>query len=144
MKPIAIFDLDGTLANIEHRIRFIASKPKDWASYYAACWADGAYIDIIDVTRALGLTSHYILILTGRSAVAMRDTVIWLREHDVRWDELRMRAIGDRRPDTIVKPEMLHVAERERVSLVFEDRARMVDTWRSMGLTCLQVRPGDY
>lgn len=56
---------------------------------------------------------------------------------------LFMRADGDHRPDHIVKPELVsHLLHK--IEMVFEDRQVMVDKWRELGLTCLQVAKGDY
>jgi phosphoglycolate phosphatase-like HAD superfamily hydrolase len=40
MKKIVIFDLDGTLMNIEHRMHFIKETPKDYHAFYKACSGD--------------------------------------------------------------------------------------------------------
>ena len=34
MKKAIIFDIDGTLANLDHRLRHILNEPKDWDSFY--------------------------------------------------------------------------------------------------------------
>lgn len=30
-----IFDIDGTLANLDHRLRHILKEPKDWDAFYS-------------------------------------------------------------------------------------------------------------
>ena len=41
-KPLYIFDLDGTLALIQHRRHFVERdrKEQDWKGFYAACIND--------------------------------------------------------------------------------------------------------
>lgn len=39
MKTV-IFDLDGTLCDITHRLHFIEGDNKDWDGFYKACPAD--------------------------------------------------------------------------------------------------------
>ena len=39
-KNIIIFDLDGTLALIEHRVHHITAETPDWQAFYAACVDD--------------------------------------------------------------------------------------------------------
>jgi phosphoserine phosphatase len=42
MKPLYIFDLDGTLALIEHRRKYV-ERPRgeqDWKAFYVACVDD--------------------------------------------------------------------------------------------------------
>ena len=42
-KPLYIFDLDGTLADISHRRHLVESAPKRWREFYAAS-APGAWV----------------------------------------------------------------------------------------------------
>ena len=57
-----------------------------------------------------------------------------------------MRPAGDRRRDSIVKAELFDrkVRDEYRVLVVLDDRKQVVDMWRSLGLTCLQVAEGDF
>jgi hypothetical protein len=38
--PIYIFDLDGTIAHIDHRKHFIEGERKSWSRFYKACVDD--------------------------------------------------------------------------------------------------------
>lgn len=40
MRPLYIFDLDGTLALIEHRLHFIQGPKKDWRGFFGAVGDD--------------------------------------------------------------------------------------------------------
>jgi hypothetical protein len=57
-----------------------------------------------------------------------------------------MRPYLDRRDDDIIKFELYEqmLADGYEPVLVFEDRDRVVKMWRSMGIKCLQVEPGDF
>lgn len=69
-----------------------------------------------------------------------------IQPHTFTWS-LTMRAEGDHRSDDIVKKEMfynLSEKEQEQIGIVFDDRDRVVKMWRSLGLTCFQVAPGDF
>jgi hypothetical protein len=57
-----------------------------------------------------------------------------------------MRPAGDMRKDAIVKRELFdrHVRDRYDVTCILDDRSQVVDMWRSLGLTCLQVAPGEF
>ena len=43
---VIVFDIDGTLANVEHRRQFVASKPKNWAAWNAAMDRDTVHSDV--------------------------------------------------------------------------------------------------
>jgi len=63
-----------------------------------------------------------------------------------RADALLMRAAGDSRRDSIVKREIFDARIRDvwQVKGVLDDRDQVVRMWRALGLTCVQVAPGDF
>ncbi|MFJ5071268.1 hypothetical protein ACIQC7_33105 [Kitasatospora sp. NPDC088556] len=57
-----------------------------------------------------------------------------------------MRPTGDSRRDSIVKVEIFdaHVRDTYNVTCVLDDRTQVVQAWRAIGLTVLQVADGDF
>ena len=57
-----------------------------------------------------------------------------------------MRPEGDFRKDAVVKLELFdeHVREHFDVKGVVDDRDAVVAMWRSLGLMCMQVAPGNF
>ncbi len=153
-KPLYIFDLDGTLALIEHRRRFI-ERPRgeqDWAGFYAACVNDEPNRPVLAVMESLRLTAD-IWIFSGRSDEVRPQTEAWLAQHtsfmshDLQGPMLTMRQSGDYTPDDVLKREWLGemlTYDRRRLVAVFDDRDRVVQMWRAEGVTCLQVAPGEF
>ena len=66
--------------------------------------------------------------------------------HGVTYEQLHMRKKGDMRKDAVIKKEMFekHVKNNFNVCFIFDDRQLVVEMWREMGITCLQVAPGDF
>lgn len=60
--------------------------------------------------------------------------------------ELFMRPAGDTRNDAVVKLELFdqHIRDRYDVLRCYDDRARVVAAWRSIGLTVFQVADGNF
>jgi beta-phosphoglucomutase-like phosphatase (HAD superfamily) len=145
MNNVVIFDLDGTLALIEHRQHFVRGK-KDWRKFFAACVDDLPNEPIIEVLRALRASGKEIWIVSGRSSEVRPQTEEWLRRHDIPYEHLVMRRVGDFRPDDELKRHWLvnGTLPKERILLVFDDRDKVVAMWRREGLTCAQVAPGDF
>jgi predicted kinase len=87
-----------------------------------------------------------IVLLSGRQEEFRAHTEAWLAEHDVPYDELWMRAVGDRRRDDVVKAELFdaHVRDRFNIRVSLDDRDRVVRLWRRMGLPTWQVNYGDF
>ncbi|WP_216080453.1 hypothetical protein, partial [Shigella flexneri] len=73
-------------------------------------------------------------------------TTHWLYEHYGILFNLSMRKDGDVREDSIVKLEMFneHIRDKYYVDFVLDDRNQVVELWRSLGLTCLQVADGCF
>lgn len=151
LKPIYIFDLDGTLANIEHRVHILQDKTNRnrWDEFYRACVND-VPVDPVVATMAYLQASADIWIVTGRSADVRDLTLRWLADCTTfrpDTDKLVMRASKDHRPDDVLKETWLQEQTRltrHRIVGVFEDRARVVEMWRRNGLVCFQVAPGDF
>lgn len=102
---------------------------------------------IIAIVQALHRDGHHINVLSGRTEAAQVDTLAWLRRHlQVSIDALYLRGTGDRRKDVVVKHEIYRrrVKNHYEILCVLEDHNQVVDLWRSLGLTCLQVAPGDF
>jgi phosphoglycolate phosphatase-like HAD superfamily hydrolase len=145
---IVAFDLDGTLADITHRLPLIrgTAKDKDWPAFYRACVFDKPVPTLITLYQNLLDAGHRMEIWSGRSDIVRTETENWLAKHGIkRYSALRMRTDGDYRADDIVKAEWLEeLGEAQWPALAFDDRARVVQMWRAHGILCAQVAPGAF
>ena len=91
-------------------------------------------------------TSSYIILLSGRNGKYQEITDKWLDNNGVHYDALFMRKEGDTRKDSIIKEEIYRaeIEGKYNVLFVLDDRNQVVDLWRSLGLTCLQVAEGNF
>lgn len=138
-----VFDLDGTLANAEHRVHFLKQEPKDWESFLAAQYKDTPILSVVHVFNALVAADYRVEIWTGRKQKYEYATRNWLNLNGVNamLTTIRMRSDGDRREDYEVKAEYLQYGIP---NLIFEDRTQMVEMWRSQGIRVAQVADGNY
>jgi hypothetical protein len=147
-KPVAIFDLDGTLALIDHRRHFVEGSHKDWNAFFDACLDDEPNEPVIQVWHALGIAGYRRLIFSGRDDRVRQKTRTWLKTYGLEYDELRMRPHGDFTPDDELKKKWFNLMtprEQSQTHMVFDDRDKVVRMWREeLGLTCFQVAPGDF
>ena len=140
-----IFDLDGTIANVEHRRPFITGEEKDWKSFNESCGMDTPNEWAVNLVRNLR-NFYRIVIVTGRSADFLDVTTEWLQKHGIQYDQLAMRMPGDYRKDNAVKKEIYeaYIKPYYDVEFCVDDRQQVVDMWRSLGLVCLQCDVGDF
>jgi hypothetical protein len=143
---IYIFDIDGTLADISHRLHFIQEKPADWRGFFVACPEDKPISEVIEIAKALA-PRHSIKLITGRSDEIEQQTSLWLNQQGIFFSDLLMRKSGDHREDSVVKAELLDrllTYATEPIAGVFEDRKQVVDMYRAKGLRVFQVAEGDF
>ena len=153
MRPLYIFDLDGTLALVDHRRPLLAdrSDKRRWQRFFAACVDDPPNPAVVAVLNAL-LWQADVQIWAGRSDEVRAQTVRWIAHHTLLMRHeadrvLRMRRRRDYTPDEILKRSWLDampIHDRARLVAVFDDRDKVVAMWRAAGVTCFQVAPGAF
>lgn len=150
MKPLYIFDLDGTIALLsEKRQRIIedTSNPYRWRDFYAACDTDLPNVPVITTLLTLQKGGADVLIWSARSDEVMGKTIQWLRDQGMSYGAMRMRPAGNTEPDTVIKGRYLEELApdvRARIVAVFDDRDKVVAFWRSKGIACFQVAEGKF
>jgi FMN phosphatase YigB (HAD superfamily) len=146
MTKVIVFDIDGTLANIEHRRQFVATKPKNWPAFNRAMDRDMVHEDIADLARSFAAQGHRIILCSGRGSESREVTERWLAQNSIPCDRLYMRLAKDNRQDSIVKVELLEQIRQWEGEpwLWFDDRNQVVDAIRAQGVRVLQVAPGDF
>lgn len=141
-----IVDIDGTVANNEHRIHYLTNGHKDWKNWHAASQKDSVIEEVAEIVRMAYDNKICIVFCTGRMEFCRADTEAWLQENKIPYDKLYMRPDKDHRDDDIVKFELLQQIRDDGFEpvLVLEDRARVVKMWRAQGLRTLAVADGDF
>lgn len=137
MNQAFVFDIDGTIANMEG-----VRGPFDWKKV----GKDAPYQDVIDMAWTLYDMGFHIIIVSGRDAVCRPETEQWLTEYNVPFNRLYMRPEGSQVRDSIIKHDIYHrdIAPHYQVKGVFDDRNQVVAMWRAMGLRCYQVQLGNF
>jgi predicted kinase len=132
-----LVDVDGTLKHMNGK-----RGPFEWHNVHL----DDTDEVISDIAVRLQDTGLYMIVMSGRDEVCRRATTESLWSAGVDFDFMFMRPEGDMRADNIVKAELFdeHVRDNFDVQFVLDDRNQVVDMWRQMGLTCLQVAEGDF
>ena len=131
-----IVDIDGTVALMNGR------GPFDWHSVDT----DLPNEPVCQLVRGI---NEKVIFVSGRDAVCRTLTLKWLCAQGLvlpGFDDLYMRPEGDMRDDRIVKEEIYRtrIEGKDNVRYVLDDRDKVVKFWRSIGLTCFQVAPGDF
>jgi len=141
-----IVDLDGTLANCDHRVHYVQSNPKDWDSFNSEMGKDQLNAWCAQLIEAMHSRGIQIILLTGRDDNYEKSTIEWLNSHQIEYHQLFMRKANDEREDHIIKREIFleKIAPQYKTLFVVEDRLSVVKMWREMNITCLQCDWGDF
>jgi len=123
-RPIAVFDIDGVLADVRHRLHHLEARPQRWERFFQAADRDPLLAEGADRLHA-AQADHDVIYLTGRPERSRRLTERWLRHHDLPDRPLVMRADDDHRPARWMKREVLRTlsATRDIVSVLDDDPA---------------------
>ena len=147
-KKIIVFDLDGTICNIEHRRGYVATKPKNWAAFNAGIVNDTPHEDIVWLAKTFYLDDNFfrVILCSGRGEEQRKVTERQMDSFGVRYAQLYMRPANDHRPDYIVKVELLQQIRTEfgEPSYWFDDRNQVVQAIREQGVRVLQVANGNF
>ncbi len=141
-RPVVVCDIDGTVADLTQRLWYMEQTPKDYKGFFGAVYLDTPVREVIDQVRKMQET-HDVVFVSGRPDTCAADTWFWLAEiANLDMSEvvgLLMRQGGDHRPDDQVKEELLRMLPKERISLVIDDRPRVIAMWKRHGLNVQEV-----
>ncbi|MGW4873408.1 phosphatase domain-containing protein [Streptomyces chartreusis] len=138
--PLAVFDLDNTLADTAHRQRFLERKPRDWDAFFAAAPQDPPIEEGVAMARKSGEECE-VVYLTGRPERCRRDTLDWLAAHGLPEGRVYMRRNDDRRPARRTKLETLNRLARTRdIRVLVDDDELVCEDAERAGFTVVRAR----
>ena len=141
---VVVFDIDGTLADCEHRRHHVAGDKKNFDRFFDEMGEDAPKEVIVRLCNGLTTLGWQVHIMTGRPEKYRRVTESWLLHHHIRYETLHMRPdsrLYDK--DSDVKSDMADGLDRP-IRFVVDDRQQVVDMWRERGITCLQCDAGNF
>lgn len=142
-----IFDLDGTLCNVQHRINHYGV---DYDKFNSLCHLDPPNEDVVELCKQLLNIGYKIIFLTGRDEKYRKQTFDWIWEHilsnsnhllsENKNDDmlLAMRVSDNIMSDSDFKlfEYETRIQEKYHILGVFEDRPTVIKMWRGLNLTC--------
>lgn len=167
-----ICDIDGTLADISHRLHFVKKTcydcgnfhdgqncsaggvhdKKDWKSFFSEMINDTVRTDIRDIVLDYKEKGYSIIFVSGRPDNYRDETKYWLSNVAFKntkfvegedYATILMRRAGDRRPDNETKEDILKTHfELEDIECVMDDRPRCIRVWKEAGLKVIDCGDG--
>lgn len=138
-RPLAVFDVDGVLADVRHRLRFVERSPKDWDAFFGAAVDDPPLAQGVALARESALECEVVYV-TGRPERCRADTLAWFARHDLPAGRLSMRRPRDFRPARVAKLELLRTMAADRtVAVVVDDDLQVCQAYEDAGFPVLRA-----
>lgn len=133
-KNIVICDIDGTVANNDHRQHLLQGF-KTWDKFFAHLSEDLPISEVIEFVINLHDEGKDVVFVTGRPARYEKATRKWLEKYFDFEIKLIMRQDKDKRNKIDVKKEIfLENFKSEDIFLVIDNDRDLIKMWQSLSL----------
>lgn len=140
---IVVCDIDGTIADVEHRRHYVQKEPKDWKGFFSEMDKDPVREDVKAQLKELEEAGYDIVFVSARPDDYREVTEKWLMEN-MGYNFVLMRRAGDKRPDVEVKQEIYdRYLKQYNVVKVFDDRPLVIRMWQENGLQVVDCGSGE-
>lgn len=135
-----LVDLDGTLCNINHRLKYLENKK----IFHKLCYLDKPDDKIVSLVQLL--SNYYkIIIVTCRPKSVENLSIEWLKNHNINFYKIFSRNDNDDEHDDKIKLKFLKEIQKDfDVEFSLDDRDSVVKMFRENGIKCLQVNYGNF
>jgi len=144
IKPVAyIFDVDGTLANVDPYLHLVRGSNRDYEAFHEASINALPNIEVVEMLNDAVADKFAVLIVTSRKEKYRGLTSLWLERNNLRSHALFMRADDDNRPDYEAKKDMLDkITEHWDVFHAVDDNPNVIRLWEDNGIPTTKI--GDW
>lgn len=144
-EKVVICDLDGTIADITHRLQYVKEEPKDWKKFFSLIHNDELRRWVADqVEKTLNEHNAKLIYVSARPETYREESERWLELNWAPYYELLiMRGENDKREDSLIKAEIYEKYLRNLdIVAVFDDRPRVIRMWKEKGLNVVDCGSG--
>lgn len=138
-RPRALLvDMDGTLCDvraIRHLVDGTNDTRRDFNAFHSQSIECPAYPSVLEVIKEARSSGLVTVIVSAREERWSFLTALWLREHEVEYSDMFLRANGDSRPDAAVKREIgARIMQHYDPVLALDDRTDLIAIWHEFGV----------
>ena len=130
-----VFDIDGVVADVRHRVHFVEQRPQDWGRFFAGA-ADDPVSEVGADWARKAAAEHDLVWLTGRPEWLRPVTARWLDQHELPAGPLLMRGDRDYRPAREFKlAELRKLAAQDEIVVFVDDDPLVIQAAAGAGFT---------
>jgi FMN phosphatase YigB (HAD superfamily) len=132
---IVVFDIDGVVADVRHRVHFVERRPQNWGRFFAGA-ADDPVSEVGADWARKAAAEHDLVWLTGRPEWLRPVTARWLDQHELPAGPLLMRGDRDYRPAREFKlAELRKLAAQDEIVVFVDDDPLVIQAAAGAGFT---------
>lgn len=139
-QKFTVFDIDGVLADVGHRLHHLEGPTKDWDGFFEAAAADRVLVEGLAAVQQIIDLGKPMFYLSGRPERTRDLTMRWFASHGFPPADVYLRPDADRRPARLFKPTVLaDLGGLEAIELVYDDDDAVVAQLRLLGYSVEHV-----
>lgn len=139
-----IFDVDGTLANVDPYIHLVRGPNKDYDAFHEASIDALPNFEVVEMLNQAFFDQIHVIIVTSRRETWRGLTSMWLAKNDIGHHALYMRGNDDYRSDYEVKKDILNnIAKHWRVIHAVDDNPSVIALWEEHGIPTTKIGTWD-
>jgi phosphoglycolate phosphatase-like HAD superfamily hydrolase len=141
MKPAAvIFDVDGTLANVDPYIHLVRGSNKDYDAFHEASIDALPNFELVEMLNQAFFDQMHIIVVTSRMDKWRGLTSYWLAKNDIGHHALYMRGDDDFRSDYEVKKDiLLKIKKHWNITHAVDDNPSVLKLWFEYGIPTTKI-----
>ena len=152
MEKIIIFDLDGVLANIEHRKHFIKNKPKNFRLFNEECNKDLPIYENLNLFNKYLKYGYECRIWSGRSNGVRQKTIDWLSLYLNLTKEEINKILLLRPTSVFISSDQLKLAYynkcsqevKDNIELAIDDDPKNIKMYKNIGIKTMFIDNGEF
>ena len=136
MHKAVIFDIDGTLADSKHRLKYIEQQPKQWDKFFSESIKDKYIPAVYNEYKKYKKAGHKIIILTGRPETQRALTEEWLYKKDIQYNELYMchNKLTNKPQHEVKEALILSLILQYKIYAAYDDNEYMQDIYKKLNI----------
>jgi phosphoglycolate phosphatase-like HAD superfamily hydrolase len=144
-RPTAyIFDVDGTLANVDPYLHYVRGSNRDYEAFHEASIDALPNVDVVEMLNNAVADQHAIIVVTSRKDRWRGLTSLWLMKNNLISHALFMRSDEDNRPDYEVKKDILDKIDKHwKVVHAIDDNPNVIRLWEDNNIPTTKIGTWD-
>ncbi len=139
MSKIVLCDIDGTIANNDHRQHYLKGK-KDWDGFFSELSKDIPIYPVINLVNDEHQKGNKIVFLTGRPEKYRYSTTLWLKDFFNFEIILLMRKNNDKNNKLRVKKEIFNNNFKvNEILYCIDNDYELLCQWKDLGVKTLDA-----